>query len=222
MRISPLIALVFNFTLPVVIMFPGNRYQHLFFMAFALAVLLISGKTARAMKFAVVYAALYGLQLWIFRGDNNAGMFLSMMLMMSIQFIPCFIMASMLVKDYSSSELISALEPFHIPKPLIVSLAIVVRYIPTFKNEFRFMKESMRLRNIPFSWKKPFKSFEYFLVPQLFRCSILAAEITAAALTRGITNPRMRTSYFDVGMRVNDYIICAVLFAGTGVSIVWK
>lgn len=222
MRINPMVALLFNFTLPIAIMFPGNKYQHLFFLAFATVTLLISGKLKRAAKFVFAYAVMYTVYCLMLNYGNAASKLIGMLVMMSVQFVPCMMIASVLVKDYSAGEIISALEPVRLPKPILVSLTIVVRYIPTFKNEFKFMKESMRLRNIPFSIKRPIKSFEYFLVPQLFRCSLLANEITAAALTKGITNPDRRTSYYGIRMMPVDYIMCAVLIVGTGVFILWR
>ncbi len=222
MRINPLVVLLFNFILPVAIMFPGNRYQHIFFLLFSLTALFLSGKILRGMKFLIVYISMQALEYLIVNGDSMAGKTAIAVLVMCIQFIPCFVMASILIKDYSPSEIISALEPLKIPKTFIVALAIVVRYIPTFKREFSFMKESMRLRNIPYTIKRPIKSFEYFLVPQLFRCSILSDEITAAALIKGITTSGHRTSYYDMKMRLTDYIMCILLVTGTGATILWR
>lgn len=222
MRINPLVVLMFNLILPVAIMFPGNKYQHIFFLAFAMSTILLSGKYKRGIKFLIVYAVMWIAQYLTIKNFGMAGKTIATLLIMFIQFVPCVIMASILIKDYSPSELISALEPFKIPKAFLVSLAIVVRYIPTFKKEFAFMKESMRLRNIPYTMKKPLKSFEYFLVPQLFRCSILADEITAAALTKGITNPNKRTSYYDMQMKFTDYAMCTILIIGTGAFTIWR
>ena len=94
--------------------------------------------------------------------------------------------------------------------------------VDTRQGRHRYISESMRLRNIPYSIRSPIKSFEYFLVPQLFRCAILADEITAAGLTKGITNPATRTSYYDVKMRVSDYMMCVVLVIGLGGTIIWR
>ncbi len=222
MRINPLVVLLFNIILPLAVMFPGNKYQHIFFLGFAIVTLLISAKFKRLAKFVTIYLVLLGMQHFFISSNAISSKTFGMILMISIQFIPCLMMASILVKDYSPSELISALEPFKIPKPFLVSLAIVVRYMPTFKREFLFMKESMRLRGIPYSIRKPIKSFEYFLVPQLFRCSILADEITSAALTKGITNPKRRTSYYDMRMKAIDSFMCILLIAGTGGFIIWR
>ena len=68
----------------------------------------------------------------------------------------------------------------------IIALSITLRYIPTFFRELRYINESMRLRGIRFEVKNIIKSFGYFVVPQLFRCLILADELTSAGLCKGI------------------------------------
>lgn len=191
-------------------------------MTFASAVLIMTGKIKRFLKFLVVYAVFFALQLLAAAYGGSVGAFFTVFIVMSMQFVPCIMMASILIKDYGAGEIISALEPFRLPKPFVVALAIVVRYVPTFRKEYRDIKESMRLRNIPYSLRTPVKSFEFFIVPQLFRCSILADEITAAGLTKGITNPARRTSYCDMRMRLPDYIMCILLLAGLAVFIIWR
>ncbi len=222
MRVNPIVILLFNLVLPISIMFPGNVYQHYFFLTFAAGVLLAMGKWARLAKFALAYGVLLLLTRLLEVLPSQVSMIFSMLLLVSVQFIPCLMMASVLVLDYTASEIISALEPLRLPKAFAVSLAIVVRYIPTFRKEFAFIKESMRLRGVPYSLWHPVRSFSLFLVPQLFRCSILADEITSAGMTKGMTNPARRSSYFDMRMRTADYLLCAILLAGMGGIILWR
>ncbi|WP_130837123.1 energy-coupling factor transporter transmembrane component T [Lachnoclostridium sp. Marseille-P6806] len=222
MRVNPLVVLLFNLLLPVAVMFPGNRFQHLFFLSFASFILLLLRRGRRLALFLCVYAVFLAasrVSLW---HPGFAGGFFSVFFYISMQFIPCLMMASVLIGDYSPGELISALQPLHLPRSFVVSLVIVLRYIPTFRREFGYIRESMRLRGVPYSVRRPVQSFEFFLVPQLFRCALLADEITAAGLTKGITHPGRRSSYYDVRMQWSDYALCAALFLGTGVLILWR
>ena len=41
------------------------------------------------------------------------------------------------------------------------------------------------------------KSFQYFIVPQLFRCTALSEGVTSAGLIKGIDAPVRRSSYFE-------------------------
>ena len=222
MKVNPVVVLLFNLVLPVSIMFPGSLNQHRFFLLFASGVLLVTGKWRRLFRFALAYGVLFFFTRLLELLPSQIAAIFSMLLLVSTQFIPCLMMASVLVLDYTASEIISALEPLRLPKAFVVSLAIVVRYVPTFRREFTYIKESMRLRGVPYSLWHPVRSFSFFLVPQLFRCSILADEITAAGMTRGITNPTRRSSFHDMRMRPADYGLCAVLLSGMGVLILWR
>ena len=126
-------------------------------------------------------------------------------------------MATILFKDYTTAELLSALELLPLPRSLVVAVIITLRYVPTFKREFGYIKESMRLRGIAFSWKRPVESFRYFMVPQLFRCAALAEEVTSAGLVKGIDANIKRTSYYEQQFRKSDGVLMILLISG----IVW-
>lgn len=222
MKVNPLVVLLFNLILPLCAMFPGNPYQHIFFLSFSSLMLLLAGKWERFLKFVLFYGGIVLAVHLLGYVPGGIGSFWGMFLAVMLQFIPCFAMASILILDYGPAELISALAPLPLPKSFVVALAVVVRYIPTFKKEFGFIREAMRLRGVPYSLKKPLRSFEFFLVPQLFRCAILADEITAAGLTKGITNPVKRTSYRDMRLRLSDTFFCVILLAGMGVFVLWR
>lgn len=213
-KIHPGVAFIFNLIFPITIMFTAGFQLHWFFLCFTFGILLLSGRYKRAAKVFIFYAVFWFLHSYTHIQDSTFMKGLSVYLMMFMQFIPCLIMASILIWDYNSTEILSALEPVHLPKSFVVAVTVALRYIPTFKREFGYIKESMRLRGIPYTWKKPISSFSYFLVPQLFRCAGLAGEISAAALTKGITNPIRRTSYYQVRMHRYDYAFLAILCIG--------
>lgn len=221
-QVNPLVVFLFNLLLPLAIMLPGNRLAHPFYMTFAAVVLLSGGKWKRLMKWAVFYGLVLLLERWLHSLGGSVSSFFGMWVLITRQFTPCMMMASVLLIDYTPTDLIAALQPLHLPKTFLVALAVVVRYIPTFKQEFGIIRESMRLRCIPYSVRTPIRSFQYFLVPQLFRCAMLADEITAAGLTKGITNPSVRTAYQDLRMKWADWAMAAVLVMGTGVLVLWK
>jgi len=221
-KINPIVLLLFNLVVPLSMMVPGRPVFHPFFLGMAAVVLLISGKVKRLLKFAAAYAVIFGLT-WLFRiWANVLGQVLATLIIASMQFFPCMMAASILILDYSSADLISALSPFRIPKGFTVALSVVIRYIPTFRREFAAIKESMRIRRVPYSFWHPIRSFEFFLVPQLFRCSILADEITSAGLTKGITNPALRTCYRDIRMHTADWCVSGIFLLGTAVILLWR
>ena len=125
------------------------------------------------------------------------------------------------MKKYSSAELLSSLETMRIPRTLVVAVTITLKYLPTFAREFKYIRESMRLRGIPFTLRRPVKSFQYFIVPQLFRCAALSEEVTAAGLVKGIDVPIKRTSYFEQKFRFIDGLILTLFVAGLVGGFIW-
>ena len=144
---------------------------------------------------------------------------LEMMIKVSILFIPSILIAILIITGYNSSEILSALQRLHLPKILIIGLTITIRYIPTFKWEFSIIKQAMNIRGVKFSIFHPIRTFEYLIVPQLFRCVSLSLELTAAGLTKGIASANKRSSYFYNKMGITDYFVIAIFLIGTIVII---
>lgn len=204
-RFHPLTIIFLNILLPVFnTVFPSSKAVF-FTILFALFMLLSSGCYKRALKtvfFLIIYFSLYILILRYL----NAVLILSMF-RMALIFLPCIILASLLVSQYNSSELLSALEMLCLPKIFVIGLIVTIRYIPTFKKEFRIIRDAMYIRGVRFSAFHPIRSFEYLLVPQLFRALSLSCELTSAGLVKGLSAPFRRTSYYARQIRFSDYLV---------------
>ncbi|WP_455525640.1 energy-coupling factor transporter transmembrane component T [Peptostreptococcus stomatis] len=128
--------------------------------------------------------------------------------------MPCFILAAVLIGSYKSSEVLSALQRLRLPKIFIIGITVTIRYIPTFYREFKIIKKAMNIRGVDFSVLHPIRTFEYLMVPQLFRCVALSTELTCAGLTKGISASNKRSSYFSSGFNLIDYAIFLMLILG--------
>ena len=166
-----------------------------------------------------VSAAAWGL-IYFMSGIRQLG-WISMFLAIITAFLPCMVMALVLVKDYTTAEILSALESLRLPKSIIIAATITLRYIPTFKTEFSYIKESMRLRGFSFSYLHPVRSFRFFIVPQLFRCMALSEEITAAGMVKGIDNPNRRSSYYEQRLKIYDLMCIILIFSAVIGAAVW-
>ena len=129
---------------------------------------------------------------------------------------PVFMAAKLLIHS-PSGQLICALQKWHCPKVLIVSITVILRFFPTIAEEFRSIKSAMLVRGIPLNVKNsiihPAATAEFVLVPLISRLSIVSDELSAAALTRGIEAPQERTSYYELKIGILDLIIFFMLFA---------
>ena len=219
-KVNPLLVLFFNIFIPTLFMFMAAYPLNYVLMVFAALVLILSGKIKRTLVFIVIYGLFFGSSIFFIDVFQVEGAVISLSIMM--QFLPCLMMATILFKDYTTAELLSALEKLPLPRNLVVAVIITLRYVPTFKLEFGYIKESMRLRGIAFTWRKPVESFRYFIVPQLFRCIALAEEVTSAGLVKGIDANIKRTSYYEQKFRTSDAFLTVLLIIGIVWSGLWK
>lgn len=220
-KLNPLGILFFNITMPVVSAFGSSIYTTWFFVVFGVAVLLYFRLFKRAVKATLFVTVFFVLYLYMM--DIPFLRYFSSMFFISFMFVPIVILASILITEYHSSELLSALEKLFLPKIFIVALTVTLRYVVIFKREFLFIKESMRIRGTPISLRHPIRSFQNMITPQLFRCLVLSEELTCAGLVKGISSKNKRTSYFYKGFHAVDLIVVLVYIAGlTGVELWMK
>ena len=219
LNVNPIVLILINILAPTMYIFVNGSYLQVFLVSFCVVLLCLMGQFKRLAGFIGIYAVMYGIYLLGFH--VTLFRFISGFFAVMLQFVPCLVLASIVVSKYSSTQLLSALEGIHMPRVLVVATTVTLKYFPTFRREFRYILESMRLRGIAFTWKKPIESFRYFIVPQLFRCAALAEEVTAAGLVKGIDAPMRRTSYFEIKFRFTDTLILGVFAAGVIGGYIW-
>ena len=220
LRINPLVLILINVIAPSMYIVLNGKYLQYFLLAFASFVLILMKRFKRLAGMLIVYFSMIGIYLITIQDDNAK--FIGLFLIVLAQSVPCLVLASVLVTKYNSAELLAALETVRIPRVMVVAVTITLKYIPTFAREFKLIKESMRLRGIDFTWRRPIRSFKYFVVPQLFRCAALAEEVTAAGMVKGIDAPVRRSSFFEEKVRWSDAMIMAIFIIGLAGGFVWQ
>ena len=215
-KINPLTLIIINAVLPVVTMFFPTDKSIIVGLCLGYIALFIARRYMAMLKALIWIAA--GVMFILLNSFYIKSSVLGMMINMTVYFTPCILIAVLIVTDYNSSEILSALQRLHLPKIFIIGLTITIRYIPTFRREFRIIKQAMHIRGVEFSVKHPLRTFEYLLVPQLFRCVSLSAELTAAGLTKGIATEEKRTSCFDNQFHGVDYVMFAI--GGVGLVLI--
>lgn len=211
-KINPLTLIIINAVLPVVTMFFPTDKSIIIGLCLGYIALFIARRYMIMLKTLIWIAV--GIMFILLNSFYIKSSVLGMMINMTVYFTPCILIAVLIVTDYNSSEILSALQRLHLPKIFIIGLTITIRYIPTFRREFRIIKQAMHIRGVEFSVKHPLRTFEYLLVPQLFRCVSLSAELTAAGLTKGIATEEKRTSYFNNRFHGVDCVMFAIGGAG--------
>ena len=77
----------------------------------------------------------------------------------------------------------------HAPKKLVIPLAVMLRYVPTIQEDWRFIKDAMRMRDVSPSPKglltHPAMTVECIYVPLMMAASKAADELSIAPLPAG-------------------------------------
>ncbi|QEJ96361.1 energy-coupling factor transporter transmembrane protein EcfT [Treponema phagedenis] len=172
------------------------------------------GTYRKALRGLFLYAGLLGiLHLCGFLPDYIASMF-SMLAILFRKLMPAVFFASGLVATTKVNELIAALQKIRIPKSLVITLAITLRFFPTLGEEYRCVKDAMKLRGIRLNAKNILLHLlalsEYLLIPLMLRCAIIADELSAAAMTRGIERNGKRTSLYELSFTFGDYAVLSL------------
>lgn len=186
-----------------------------------------SGKWQYALRSVLVYGLICVFTVWCI--DMLTGTWRTMFvafLGLVHKVYACGMLAGLVISTTKVGEFLSAMACLHIPKKLTIPIAVMLRYLPTIREDWHYIKDAMRLRDVsPTLWgflKAPAMTVNCIYVPLLTAASKAADELSIASVTRGIENPKPRTCLVSIQMRTAD-ILALVLFAAfLAAEIIWK
>lgn len=198
-------------------MFAPNLY-----FQFALVVLIgifasVSGKWRFALKGVIAYSMICVFTLWCLGAMTGTWrtMFVAFLGLLH-KVYACGMLAGVVISTTKVNEFMSAMSRLHCPKKLTIPIAVMLRYLPTVREDWHFIKDAMRLRDVsPTLWgfiKAPAMTVNCIYVPILTAASKAADELSVAAVTRGIENPKPRTCLVNIRMKPSDFV-AVILFA---------
>jgi energy-coupling factor transport system permease protein len=176
---------------------------------------LFCGKWRYALIGALTYAVAFLLTLAaVGYAKGTARTTLMAFLGLVHKVYPCGFLSGIMISTTKVSEFLTAMNRMRVPKTLVIPLAVMLRYLPTIQEDWRFIKDAMRLRDVyPSFWgllTRPGMTVECLYVPLMMTASKAADELSIASITRGIENPRPRTCLVQIGFGMAD------LLAGIG------
>lgn len=134
----------------------------------------------------------------------------STFLALTTVFLPALSAGSIFSKTTQVTDMITAFRKMKLPYAFVITFAVTMRFMPTIKYEFNYIKNSMKIRGIRLSLISlvihPVRTIEYILVPLIFRSGKVADELSESALTRAIEYPGERTSLNDIVMGKQDIL----------------
>lgn len=196
---------------------------------FAAAALADTGEARQAAKYSLGFAALLALNRSLGMmaeagAPNGLVLLLNMILFLVLRIYPFVGLALALKNGKNIAEITASLERMRLHRGVVLSIVVMIRYLPAMMADFRVILDAMRLRGIPISLKyvvlHPLKAIECLIVPMLFRSEKITEEFSGAALVKGYEAGARRTSYFDVRMTAKDAAMIALSTAALVLCIV--
>ena len=188
------------------------------------ALLIVEKRYASALRFSVMYAIALSLMFFCLSAKSQ-GVIMALLLgyaTIVAQFMPAMIMAWYVVRTTKTDEFISVMQKMHIPDGITISLAVVMRFFPTIKEENASIRDAMKMRGIMFGKGNLLKMVEYRMIPLMFSCVNIGDELSAAAITRGLGGKVKRTSVEQLKLNIQDYALIGVFTVCTMIFVFFK
>ena len=114
--------------------------------------------------------------------------------------------------------LMSALEKLKIPANIVITLSVMFRFFPTLGEEYRCIKNAMKMRGIGLNAlnviRRPLMTLEYVMVPLLSSASRIGDELAAAGHTKGVDAPGKKVRYKTARFGLADIFVSLYIAAG--------
>ena len=228
MRLDPRTKLFMVFVVSLIVMMSATTP---FLWAIRLSITLIpiilmilEKKYSSALKFLLAYASALVLMFY-FLSEQSEGLIASLLIGycgIVVQFMPAIITAWYVVRTTKIGEFMSCMQKMHVPDGIAVSLAVVMRFFPTIKEEYSSINDAMRMRGVMLGGGNVLRMFEFRMIPLLFSCVNIGEELSAAAITRGLGGDVKRSSVIELKLGIADYLIMTFLAAATVIFVVFK
>ena len=187
----------------------------------------LCGKWQYALRGILAYALICAFTVWcmgVMTGTWRT-MFVAFLGLIH-KVYACGMLAGLVISTTKVGEFLSAMARLHIPKKLTIPIAVMLRYLPTIQEDWHYIKDAMRLRDVsPTLWgflKAPALTVNCIYVPLLTAASKVADELSIASVTRGIENPKPRTCLINIRMQAADFLVLVLFAAFLTGEIVWK
>ena len=227
LRLDPRTKLFLMLLCVLCAMFAPNLYFQFALTALIGALAALSGKWRYALRGIFAYALICIFTFWCM--GALAGTWRTMFvafLGLVHKVYACGMLAGVVISTTKVGEFLSAMARLHVPKRLTIPLAVMLRYLPTIREDWHFIKDAMRLRDVSPTFisflKAPAMTVNCIYVPLLTAASKAADELSIASVTRGIEAPKPRTSLVQIRMGAADGAALIAFAAFFAVELLWE
>lgn len=178
-------------------------------------------------KTAIIYILVYFIAKYIqiYLLPNATGIVSFLLIAFSYtasRMLPILLMGYYTLVTTKVSEFIASMERSNIPKDITIPVSVVFRYIPSVVEEIKSITDAMKMRGFGLnskSLKNPLKMVEFYMIPILISAVKTSDELSAASLTRGLSNPKKRTHLVEVKFNILDYLLIVIALLGFGIYV---
>lgn len=209
LRLDPRTKLFILLAANITVLLSPGLSGEIFLTALVLLLGLLCGVRRYCIKMTAIYLLLVaGQTLGTLYLDDVLRIFLVTFLVFLRKVFPCVMVGGIFIATTRVNEFMAAMHRLHMPRSIVIPLAVMLRYFPMIKEEWGHIRDAMNMRGISASFggflRQPLKLTEYVYVPMMISASKLADELSAAAVTRGIDNPKPRTCLQRLGFGAAD------------------
>ncbi len=186
--------------------------------------LIVEKRYASALRFFALYISALILTFY-FLSAETTGLIRSLLTGycgIIVQFLPAFITAWYVIHSTKIDEFMAAMQKLHVPDGITISMAVVMRFFPTIKEEYRYIKDAMKMRGISLAGGNAGKMIEYRMIPLLFSCVNIGDELSAAAITRGLGGNVKRSSVVELKLSFLDWVFIILFSIATVIFVLNK
>ncbi|MDR1238247.1 MAG: energy-coupling factor transporter transmembrane protein EcfT [Propionibacteriaceae bacterium] len=159
----------------------------------------------------------WSLDVWWLGGLN---LILAGLASLVARLAPGIFMAYIAVISIRVGELMAGLAAIHLPRLVIIPAAVILRFLPTVREESASVQTAMSARGLSLTRVGPLAWLEYRLIPLIMSTLRCGEELSQAALTRGLGRPVRTHRIARIGMRPVDVLTLGAMVTGIGVWIV--
>ncbi len=195
-------------------LFTSIKYEVLFVFLLMLFGFLNQEK-ALSVKGFLLYITVYFITVATvgYAGDTLRSILMPFLGLVHKIYPVCFL-SLMIIKTTKVGEFLSAMSYIGVPQRISIPMAVMLRYVPTIKDDWHYIKDSMKLRGISPSvigyLRQPVLTTECIYVPMIMQASKASDELAIASVTRGIENPTKRSSIIDITFGIADAMVLLI------------
>lgn len=162
----------------------------------------------------IVIAIIYILEALTFPHMRGVPANIMLIVIMIVRrFLPAYLTGVYVINTTTVSEFKAAMDKLHMPDALTIPMCVMFRFFPTIREENNSIRAAMKMRGVRFGGGKVMRILEYRIVPMITCTAKIGEELSASALTRGLSRQKKRTNICHIGFGWFDWIFFLLVAA---------